>query len=105
MALNDVRIVQLPERHVEGKRLGRHVLHDPRSRDFTAERATNIVSVTHHATGLPLDQGQIGSFTPNALSGALDSPPHFAGHTVLNEKDAISLYGLQTQPESNPYPP
>jgi hypothetical protein len=105
MASNDVRIVQLPERHVEGKRLGRHVLHDPRSRDFTAERATNIVSVTHQATGLPLNQGQIGSCTANALCGALDSAPDFAGGTVLNEKDAISLYELETQLEGKPYPP
>jgi hypothetical protein len=105
MASNDVRAVHLPEQHVAGKRLGRHVLHDPRSRDFAAERAAAIVSVTHQATGLPLDQGQIGSCTANALCGALNSAPDFDGVTVLAEKDAVSLYELETQMEGKPYPP
>jgi hypothetical protein len=104
MAANDIRIVHLTEQPVEGKRLGRHVRHDPRSREFSAERATQIVNVTHQATGLPLDQGQIGSCTANALCGALDSAPDFDG-TVLAEKDAISLYELETQMEGQPYPP
>ncbi len=105
MASNDIRMVQLPERVVGGKRLGRHVAHDPRSREFTAHRAARIVSVTHQATGLPLDQGQIGSCTANALCGALDSAPDFGGGPPLNEKDAISLYELETKMEGQPYPP
>ena len=105
MASNDVRIVHLPEQQVAGKRLGRHVRHDPRSRDFAAKRAPTIINVTHQATGLPLDQGQIGSCTANALCGALNSAPDFDGVTQLTEKDAVSLYELETQMEGNPYPP
>jgi hypothetical protein len=64
MAPNEIRKIHLPEERVIGKRLGRHVEHDPRSRDFPAHLATQIVSVNHQATGLPLDQGQIGSCFP-----------------------------------------
>lgn len=52
--------VTLPEYQLEGKRLGRHVKHDPRSFEFQARRAPEIVSVTHQSTGLPLDQGNLG---------------------------------------------
>ena len=105
MAANDIRKVHLPERAVAGKRLGRHVAHDPRSRDFLAHRARQIVSVAHLATGLPLDQGDIGSCTANALCGALNSAPYFTGGTPLNEKDAVALYELETSLEGQPYPP
>ena len=69
MAPNDVRRIQLTEQRVAGRRLGRHIHHDPRSRDYQAHQATQIVSVTHQATGLPFDQGHIGSCTANALCG------------------------------------
>lgn len=97
--------VMLPEDHIGGMRLGRHVKHDPRSREFQAGRAPKIVSVTHQATGLPLDQGKLGSCTANALCGALDSAPDFVGGTTLNEDDAIRLYELETKLEGQPYPP
>jgi len=80
-------------------------LHDPRSRDFQAHRARQIVSVTHQATGLPLDQGDIGSCTANALCGALNSAPDFTGGTPLDEKDAVRIYELETKLEGQPYPP
>src|ERR1022692_2851289 len=96
---------QLPEQKVEGKRLGRHVEHDERSRGFQASTAPAVVSVQHAATGLPLDQGQIGSCTANALCGALDSAPNFSGGTPLNEAEAVSVYELETKLEGQPYPP
>lgn len=95
---------QLEETRVEGKRLGRHVVHDPRSRDFPAEQAAKIESVQHASQGLPLDQGQIGSCTANALCGALDSAPDSGSHTYT-EQDAVSLYELETKLEGQPYPP
>src|SRR5450756_1975945 len=103
----DVNIVSvtLPEGQVEGKRLGRHIKHDPRSLDFQAGQAPKIISVTHQATGLPLDQGKLGSCTANALCGALDSAPDFGGGTPRNETDAIQLYELETRLEGKPYPP
>jgi hypothetical protein len=102
---NGVVTVELPEQVVEGKRLGRHVVHDPRSLNFLAPRAPAIASVTHDATGLPLNQGQIGSCTANALCGALDSAPNFTGGTPLNETNAISVYEVETKLEGKPYPP
>jgi hypothetical protein len=87
------------------RRLGRHVVHDPRSKDYPAPRAPQIVSVKHTAVGLPLNQGQIGSCTANALCGALDSAPNLNGGPRLDEKQAIKLYKLETQLEGRPYPP
>jgi hypothetical protein len=97
--------VTLPEVQVEGRRLGRHVKHDPQSFQFQAGRAPKIVSVTHQQSGLPLDQGQLGSCTANALCGALDSAPDSKGGTPLNETNAIRVYELETKLEGKPYPP
>jgi hypothetical protein len=96
---------ELAERIVPGKRLGRHIVHDARSRNFPADRAVQIVSVTHQAHGLPLDQGQIGSCTANALCGSLDSSPDFTGGAPRLENDAIHLYEVETRLEGKPYPP
>ncbi len=95
----------IQETVVDGRRLGRHVVHDPRSRDFPAARATKIVSVTHAAKGLPLNQGNIGSCTANALCGALDSSPDNASGKSFTEDQAVSLYELETKLEGEPYPP
>lgn len=102
---NEIRKVHQPEQIKAGMRLGRHVEHDPRSWEFTAKRAPQIKSVRHRATGLPLDQGEIGSCTANALCGALDSAPDFTGSTPLTEHDAVKLYELETKLEGQPYPP
>jgi hypothetical protein len=103
---DDIYKQQLPEQPpMEGRRLGRHVHHDPRSLGFEAARAPEIVSVSHKATGLPLNQGEIGSCTANALCGALDSAPDFTGSTPLTEADAVRLYELETKLEGQPYPP
>jgi len=95
----------IPEQVVSGRRLGRHIVHDPRSRDYPADAAPAIKSVTHKAVGLPLNQGEIGSCTANALCGALNSAPDFKGGVHRNEHDAITLYELETRLEGQPYPP
>src|SRR5581483_2943188 len=85
----------IPEQVVEGKRLGRHVKHDDRSREFPAEQADAVTSVVHQigAAGiLPLDQGQMGSCTANALCGARNLQPNFGGRGAFAEKDAVWLY-------------
>lgn len=102
---NEVIKAHIPEQVKAGMRLGRHVEHDPRSRDFQAGKAPEVTSVRHQATGLPLDQGEIGSCTANALCGAADSAPNFNGGTPLTEHDAVRLYELETQLEHDPYPP
>lgn len=107
----DIVRVHIPENVVDGKRLGRHVAHDPRSRDYPAETAQAIVNVNHHARGLPLNQGDVGSCTAEATCAALNSDPDsaairgsMAGH-VFTQSDAYQLYGLETQNEGDPYPP
>jgi hypothetical protein len=102
---NNIVKALLPEQAKPGMRLGRHVEHDPRSRDYAAERAPKVKSVKHAATGLPLNQGEIGSCTANALCGALDSAPDYTGSTPLEEKEAVRLYELETKLENKPYPP
>ena len=97
--------VTLQEEKVDGRRLGRHVVHDPRSRNFPAETAGAIKSVQHTSVSLPLNQGQIGSCTANALCGALDSTPDNTAGRRFHEKDAVKLYELETQLEGQPYPP
>jgi hypothetical protein len=103
--MSDVFSAHLAEQVVAGKRLGRHVEHDPRSLDYPASRAPAITSVQHQAKSLPLNQGQIGSCTANALCGALDSAPDYQGGATLKEPDAIKLYEAETKLEGQPYPP
>lgn len=86
------------------RRLGRHVNHDPRSKAFRPETAPGVKSVTHATVGLPLDQGQIGSCTANALVGALNTAPNYAGK-ARTETDAVKLYSRETTDEGQPYPP
>lgn len=106
---------RLVENHGRGsvygslQRLGRHVVHDPRSRDFPAATASKIVSVEHQAHGLPLDQGNVGSCTGNAATAALNSDPYFTGlgRVVRDEKFALELYHDETaaHPRYGVYPP
>lgn len=101
---NSIIDVQLTERVVQGQRLGRHVLHDERSRDYLASRKP-LRSVKHAAHGLPLNQGEVGSCTAEALCGALDSEPDLGTQTPLTQQDAIKVYELETRLEGKPYPP
>ena len=96
----------LPERpHSAGGRLGRHVLHDPRSRDYVARFAARVRSVQHEARGLPLNQGSLGSCTANALCGALNTAPDDKRARPYTERDAVRLYDLETAMEGKPHPP
>lgn len=100
----DVSFSLIPEHKVEGKRLGRHQEQaDPRDLRYLAEGATTLVSVTHAAVGLPLNQGDVGSCTANALCGALNSAPLYGART-FTEADALTLYKRETLDEGYPYP-
>ena len=105
--------VRIDEHPVEGKRLGRHVNHDERSRlyAFVAEEAAVIVTTTHARISPVLDQGNLGSCTGNALVGALGTAPAYAtlpaNHPALDEPLAIKVYSDATQIDSasGTYPP
>ena len=99
----------LPETRNPAKRLGRHVEHDPRSRAHVHALAPNSALQSQLWTfyGPPLNQGDVGSCTGNALAGALNCTPFVAGGKLLEEADALSLYELATRLDNIPgtYPP
>ena len=86
----------LDEHEIPERRLGRHVEHDRRSRNFEAIRASKIVSVAHKRHCPPFNQGQVGSCTGNAEAGLLMTEPFFAPGRKLTETDAVELYTKAT---------
>jgi hypothetical protein len=105
----DVRRVTIEERPGAG-RLGRHVEHDPRSREFPFRLAAGtptIRRVVHRHYGV-LDQGGLGSCTGNAAAGALNTVPlHRKGGRVWDEDEAVAVYERATVLDTFPgeYPP
>lgn len=98
---------RIEERDDNPYRLGRHVHHDPRSLAFQVRGTAVIQSVAWQRHIPILDQGQVGSCTGNAATGALASGPLWDGlqtvqRTKLNEDEAIALYAAATQ--LDPYP-
>ena len=103
-----IKKVYIEEQIIKGRRLGRHVEHDPRSKAFGVVGQVEIHTVRHRTFGQVLDQGNRGSCTGNATAGALNTKGlHRPGTKVLYEPDAISLYSLATQLDNFPgnYPP
>jgi hypothetical protein len=114
MAGYSVSIERIPEIVVPGKRLGRHVKHDSRSKRYRHKRRHNGVytSVTHVREIPILNQGDVGSCTGNAMTGALGTVPDYAplegrpGGVVLAEVTALALYSAaETIDGDGPYPP
>lgn len=101
---------RIEEHVIPGKRLGRHVEHDSRSLAYRHHR-TGItpVSVLHDRRIPILDQGDVGSCTGNAQTGALGTDPlrdTLPAGTVLDEKEALRLYSAaETIDGDGPYPP
>jgi hypothetical protein len=99
--MTDVRRVIIEEQKVEGKRLGRHVEHDEKSRAFafgvSVTAMVDIKNTRHHRLGGPLNQGDIGSCTGNATAGACNTVPlHHKLEHLLKEPQAVELYALAT---------
>jgi hypothetical protein len=87
-------------------RLGRHVLHDPRSRDFDARaiaRPRPLVTTIHASRTGPWDQGNIGSCTANAALGCLVTSPNHI-QRILGEDDAKVLYRAETRLDDSQIP-
>jgi hypothetical protein len=82
------------ERKLPGRRLGRHVVHDPRSREHPAKMAAEIVDVEHKRLVPVFDQGDLGSCTGNACAGCLSTAPFT---NKLTEADAVKLYSAATR--------
>jgi hypothetical protein len=91
-----------------GMKLGRHVVHDPRSRAYPAAMATRIHDVMWKYHGQVLDQGDIGSCTGNSAVECLMTGPYFDHlQRVFTEKDALDVYEKATHLDRVPgiYPP
>jgi hypothetical protein len=103
------------EFQVDGKRLGRHVHHDPRSRAYQVKpRAALAQSVVWDRKTPVLDQGNLGSCTGNAACGVLGTDPFWTSlqadvqvGMTLDEAEAVLLYSAATKLDSysGTYPP
>lgn len=115
-----MKVRRIPEHRVEGKPLGRHVRHDPRSLDylFPAHTVDGLVSIRHERKIPVLDQGNLGSCTGNAAEGAcgtsvlFDAIPNTVsakptGDADKDETQAVALYSAATKLDSyrGTYPP
>ena len=106
----DVQIYRrhIPEYVIPGRRLGRHIKHDPRSLRYQVPRLSGAVQSVKHARQIPvLDQGSLGSCTGNACEGALGTAPIYAtipagvparptGDAQRDEQQAVALYSAAT---------
>lgn len=97
----------LAEEEVSGKRLGRHVEHDERSRAFELDTSGLSIAPVRHERAIPvLDQGNLGSCTGNAAVGTLGTHPFFAtlpaGHLTLDEPGAVTVYSMGTHLDTIP---
>lgn len=97
-------------------RLGRHVKHDSRSRDFAflpADAKPQGKNTFWNSSAKPLNQGQLGSCTGNAtaqwLNTSFAAPVRAATHhgRYLTEGDAVAIYSLGTRLDNvaGQYPP
>jgi hypothetical protein len=104
--------LELPEVVVPDKRLGRHIRHDPRSLQYLVPKTDRPETIEWGRRIPILDQGNLGSCTGNALTGALGTSPNFEAlppelQSSLNEDFAIQAYSWGTAEDSYPgtYPP
>jgi hypothetical protein len=106
--VTDVHV--LPEQPLVGRRLGRHVEHDPRSRQFAYTATTATLTSARWARHAPVwNQGNLGSCTGNALVGALSCDPFYPtlpGLTATEEL-AVAVYSDATRVDPFPgeWPP
>lgn len=86
-------IFQDEQQPIASMRLGRHVRHDPRSRQYSAPMAPAIISVRHERNVPIFNQGDLGSCTGNAAVGCISTQP-FEYHG--DEQEAVEVYSLAT---------
>lgn len=107
------RLLRISEQVVEGKRLGRHIHHDPRSLAYQIKPRASLALSSFWKRVTPiLDQGNLGSCTGNAAIGLLGTEPFYStlGDTQkqhLDEEEAVSVYSAATliDPYPGNYPP
>jgi hypothetical protein len=114
--MTEMTLVRLEERptDVHDGRLGRHIEHDPKSRNHDVEARSTVSTVIRPvlwARYSPiLDQGNLGSCTGNALTGWLGCAPHALTPQAASPYDepfAVKRYERATATDtfSGTYPP
>ena len=99
------------EHVVPGKRLGRHIDRDALKAAKPFSGPLKAVQTVQWTRNIPiLNQGDVGSCTGNAATGALGTNPNWfnlpSGHPVLNESEALALYSAAEVIDGDgPYPP
>lgn len=102
---------RIPEKVNPRLRLGRHLHHDPRSREYpVADLLDTTLPLTTQVWArrtYPFDQGDLGSCTGNACEGMLATVPFRQAHHRYSERVAVKLYMLATQLDGfgGVYPP
>lgn len=94
-------------------RLGRHVVHDPRSREFSVPAVRGVTptsDVRHIRYGAKLDQGHVGMCTGTAGAHCLNTEPFrkvFSAKPAFQLADALRFYSTATKLDRVPgkYPP
>lgn len=89
-------------------RLGRHVDHDERSKNFRVKELTGgPKSASYERHCPPFDQGDLGSCTGNAMAGLLMTQPFWKPGRALTEADAVRIYSEATHLDRirGSYPP
>lgn len=111
MTATAVRRLHLPEVREPGRRLGRHIHHDPRSLAYALPEGT-AQTVQWDARIPVLDQGDLGSCVGNATVGCLGTGPLFDAlpsnlQAQLAEPLAVRLYSEATKLDGyrGSYPP
>lgn len=104
------RIIYIEKIPSTDPKLGRHINHDSKSKEYAFDTANIEIVYVEHERYIPiLDQGAVGSCTGNAGIGALSTAP-FANldNNVYSrdEKGAVKLYSDAEMVDGDgPYPP
>lgn len=97
-------IRRIPEQKIPGKRLGRHVRHDPRSLAYQVKPLAALAKTVLWQRSTPvLDQGNVGACTGFSTAGVLGTAPFYGTLTdlltaglVLDGDEALRLYATAT---------
>ncbi len=107
MSSGRIHRTDLEEFWVEGRRLGRHVVHDDRSWLYPAAMAAELHSVEHRRHYRPFAQGDIGMCTGVTAVEMLMTEPFWKKDRRLDLTDARSIYSAATRLDDilGVYPP
>lgn len=84
-----------------GGRCGRHVNHDPRSKNYPVTASSSPLTSVTHARHVPIyDQGDLGSCVPHAGKGVLSTAPFT--HRYTSEPGIVKTYEQLTAVDDVP---